>query len=101
MIGEQRKCENPGCEEVFIKKTHNQIYHEPKCTLLATNIKVMEKYYARQARRLGKVRYCEVCGITRLSRYNPDAVCNSCTQRQEIERNQSVSNSLASVLFTS
>lgn len=88
MIGETIQCENTGCDIAFIKKTHNQRYHDDECCRLATNAKIMEKYYARRAQRLGLARYCS-CG-TKLSRYNSDATCNACALKQDELRNQSV-----------
>lgn len=93
MIGEQIQCENDGCEVVFIKKTHNQRYHDDECCRLATNAKIMQKYYAKRAQRLGLPRHCEECGA-KLSRYNSDPVCNPCTLRHNEERNSAVYNML-------
>lgn len=101
MIGEQITCQREGCDEEFVKRTHNQIYHDANCTKLATNVNIMKKYYRRRAQRLGHARYCSSCETTKLSRYNPDTVCNSCSQKQEIELNQSVSNSLMAVNWLS
>lgn len=98
-IGEERVCEHEGCDVVYVKKTHNQKYHDDECCRLATNAKIMDKYYAKRAQRLGHVRYCELCETTKLSRYNSDSVCNSCSLRREIEKNQAVSEMLTTVLF--
>lgn len=96
MIGETIKCENKGCEVEFVKKTHNQRYHDDECCRLATNAKIMEKYYARRAQKLGLARACTECG-TKLSRYNPDTVCNSCSLNREIQKRDSVLEMLFSV----
>lgn len=96
MIGETIVCENNGCEVEFVKKTHNQRYHDDECCRLATNAKIMEKYYARRAQKLGLKRHCESCNSV-LSRYNPDTICNPCSLSREIEKNQSVASMLASV----
>ena len=96
MIGEQIQCENAGCEVFFSKKTHNQRYHDDECCRLATNAKIMEKYYNRRAQRLGIARHCENCE-TKLSRYNPDKVCNACALESVETKKQSVANMLASI----
>jgi hypothetical protein len=100
MIGETITCENAGCDIKFVKRTHNQRYHDDECCRLATNAKIMEKYYQRRAQKLGLVRNCVSCGH-KLSRYNSDTICNSCSLKQEIERNQSVASMLTSISWQS
>lgn len=84
------KCDRTGCDELFTKKTHNQRYHNDECCRLATNAKIMEKYYERRAQRLGHTRMCKSCDITKLSRYNDDQVCSSCKAKKRIATNSSV-----------
>lgn len=96
MIGEVIVCENKGCEIKFSKKTHNQRYHDDECCRLATNAKIMEKYYQRRAQRLGIARFCTACD-TKLSRYNSADKCNACTLENEVTRNQSVANALMAI----
>ncbi len=96
MIGDKITCENAGCEITFVKKTHNQRYHDDECCRLATNAKIMEKYYQRRAQKLGLARNCTACGNS-LSRYNSDTICNSCSLKREVERTQSVLSMLSSV----
>lgn len=98
MIGEQITCENIGCNIVFIKKTHNQRYHDDECCRLATNAKIMEKYYQRRAQKLGHARYCDKCA-SKLSKYNSDSTCNSCLRQSETNRNTSVADMLATVVW--
>jgi len=98
MIGEVITCENKGCAVVFSKKTHNQRYHDDECCRLATNAKIMEKYYQRRAQKLGLARSCAACNKP-LSRYNSDTICNSCSLRRETERNQSVMSMLTGVAW--
>lgn len=98
MIGEVIKCHNDGCEEVFTKKTHNQIYHDAECMRLATNAKIMNKYYAKRARVLGLARYCTQCD-TKLSRYNSETICNSCSLTRETNKNQSVLNMISDTVI--
>src|SRR5690349_10656048 len=100
MIGDTITCENAGCDVRFTKRTHNQRYHDDECCRLATNAKIMEKYYQRRAQKLGLARNCETCGKS-LSRYNSDTICNSCSLNQQIERNQSVASMLATISWQS
>lgn len=97
MIGEVIQCQNAGCEVYFAKKTHNQRYHDDECCRLATNAKIMEKYYARRAQRLGITRYCDKCEKTKLSRYNNNTTCNSCLLKSEVQRTNSVAAMLSTV----
>lgn len=96
MIGEVIQCQNKGCEVMFAKKTHNQRYHDDECCRLATNAKIMEKYYARRAQRMGLERHCDVCS-TKLSRYNSETTCNPCKTKAIADRNNSVATMLAGV----
>lgn len=88
-------CANEGCDIEFEPKTHNQKYHSDECCRLATNRRIMEKYYARRDQRQGKTRYCKICGETKLSRYNDSQVCGSCKLSSEIKANNSVADMLA------
>lgn len=84
------QCDRKGCSQWFSKKTHNQRYHNDECCRLATNAKIMEKYYERRAQRLGQTRMCKSCRTTKLSRYNDDQVCSSCKTKNRVETNDSV-----------
>lgn len=85
-------CARNGCEEKFTKKTHNQKYCSDECCRLATNERIMEKYYLRRDRRQGKTRYCNICEVTRLNRYNDSQICSSCKSKKEIAKNEAVAN---------
>lgn len=87
-------CANEGCEETFLPKTHNMKYHNDECCRIATNRRIMEKYYERQAQRQGKTRYCKVCNTTKLSRYNDSQICSPCKTSREVSANDSVINML-------
>lgn len=89
------QCDRKGCDEWFTKKTHNQRYHNDECCRLATNAKIMEKYYERRAQRLGHTRMCKSCKTTKLSRYNDDQVCAACKTKNRIATNSSVLDMLA------
>lgn len=94
-------CDNEGCEVEFVKKTHNQRYCSDECCRLATNRRIMEKYYSRRAQRAGKVRYCKACEKTKLSRYNDSQTCSACEVAREESARKSVANMLLSVAWAS
>jgi hypothetical protein len=79
-------CANTDCinEKEFTPKTHNQKYCSDECCRVATNKKIMEKYYEKKAIRSGQKRYCTSCKSP-LSRYNTLSVCAKC------EKNNSTS----------
>lgn len=77
-------CEYSECESSFEKKTHNQRYCSDECCRLATNKRIMERYYEKKDRRNGASRKCKnTCCGARLSRYNEDDECSLCKARQE------------------
>jgi hypothetical protein len=71
------KCANKDCAKDFEPKTHNQKYCSDDCCRVATNKKIMEKYYEKKAIRSGSKRYCKKCS-SRLSRYNQLSICSKC-----------------------
>ena len=83
-------CAREGCDEEAERKTHNQKYCSDECCRLATNQRIMEKYYAKRDQRQGKARYCNKCGTTKLSRYNDSLICGPCKVEKEIQANNSV-----------
>lgn len=89
------QCDRIGCGEWFDKKTHNQRYHNDECCRLATNAKIMEKYYERRAQKLGHTRMCKSCRITKLSRYNDDQICAGCKAQNKLDTTNSVLDMLA------
>ena len=93
-------CARKGCEVEFEKRTHNQKYCTRECCRLATNSRIMDKYYDRQDRRQGKVRFCIVCEKTKLSRYNDTNTCQACTLSREVNANASVVNMLKDAAIT-
>jgi len=74
------KCANAECLKEFDPKTHNQKYHSDECCRIATNKRIMEKYYEKKAIRNGAHRVCKKCK-SKLSRYNQSDVCASCEKR--------------------
>lgn len=92
-------CARNGCDVEFEAKTHNQKYCGPECCRIATNKRIMEKYYDKRDRRRGKVRYCKDCEVTRLSRYNDSSVCGPCKEKKMVSINESLATMLSSVAW--
>jgi hypothetical protein len=92
-------CERDGCEEKFTPATHNQKYCNPECCRIATNQRIMQKYYAKRDRQKGKVRICDVCVVTKLSRYNSDTTCSGCKLEQNASANRLVVDMFHGVSF--
>lgn len=80
-------CANQDCGVEFEAKTHNQKYHSDECCRIATNKKIMEKYYEKKAIRSGSSRLCKNCNA-QLSRYNDQKVCSMC-QKNSNTKNKS------------
>lgn len=91
-------CARKDCEVEFEPATHNQKYCCAECCRVATNRRIMEKYYDRRDQRQGKARYCIKCD-SKLSRYNDDKICSSCDLKQSVTVNKSVADMLASVTW--
>jgi hypothetical protein len=77
-------CGNKECGKDFEPKTHNQKYCTDECCRVATNRRIMEKYYEKKAIRNGALRPCKKCGA-QLSRYNQSPVCVSCEKKLDVE----------------
>ena len=73
-------CSNKECAKEFEPKTHNQKYCSDDCCRIATNSRIMEKYYEKKAIRNGAFRACKKCNIS-LSRYNTNMVCSVCEKK--------------------
>jgi len=76
-------CANKECSKEFEAKTHNQKYCSDECCRIATNRRIMEKYYEKKAIRNGIYRQCTKCS-TKLSRYNQSSVCSTCEKKDTI-----------------
>jgi len=74
-----KKCAN--CNIDFESNKKNQKYCTPSCCRLATNKKIMEKYYENKKRLSGHKRYCS-CGQL-LSRYNENVLCFVCFEKEQ------------------
>lgn len=70
-------CANKECSIDFNARTHNQKYCSDECCRLATNKRIMEKYYEKKAIKNGAVRICKSCK-SQLSRYNQEDLCSTC-----------------------
>lgn len=70
-------CSNKECAKEFEAKTHNQKYCTDECCRIATNRRIMEKYYEKKAIKNGAHRICKNCK-TKLSRYNQSNICSTC-----------------------
>ena len=70
-------CANTECAKEFDSKTHNQKYCSDECCRVATNKRIMQKYYEKKAIKNGAPRKCKGCpGF--LSRYNSELYCSKC-----------------------
>jgi hypothetical protein len=76
-------CSNKECAKEFDPKTHNQKYCTDECCRVATNRRIMEKYYEKKAIRNGASRGCKKCGL-QLSRYNDTTLCASCQKKIDV-----------------
>ncbi len=72
-----KDCAN--CGTPFESNKKNQKYCNPACCRLATNKKIMSKYYENKKRLNGEKRYCG-CGQL-LSRYNENNKCFVCVDQ--------------------
>lgn len=73
-------CGNKECAKEFEPKTHNQKYCTDECCRIATNRRIMEKYYEKKAIRNGAARPCKKCNA-QLSRYNQSNYCATCEKK--------------------
>ena len=76
-------CGNKECAKDFTPKTHNQKYCTDECCRIATNRRIMEKYYEKKAIRNGAARPCKKCGA-QLSIYNQSIYCAGCEKKIDI-----------------
>ena len=79
-------CANKECAINFDAKTHNQKYCSDECCRIATNKRIMEKYYEKKAIKKGAVRLCKKCK-SQLSRYNDSDRCSQCLQSKKSKSN--------------
>lgn len=79
---EEMQCSNKECGKIFKKSTHNQKYCTDECCRIATNRRIMEKYYEKKAIRNGAHRVCKKCNA-KLSRYNQASICSVCEKNKD------------------
>lgn len=77
-------CSNKECRIEFDAKTHNQKYCSDECCRVATNKRIMEKYYEKKAIKNGALRICSMCK-SQLSRYNQSDICASCERSSQVK----------------
>lgn len=75
-------CNHKECGKEFDSKTHNQKYCSDECCRVATNRRIMEKYYEKKAIRNGAFRACKKCSA-KLSRYNQSNLCAACEKKTD------------------
>lgn len=88
-----RRCAN--CDIEFDSLKKNQKYCTPACCRLATNKKIMIKYYENKKRLSGYKRYCD-CGQL-LSRYNENEFCFICLEKHNKENKNGILEVLSNV----
>ncbi len=92
-------CAREGCENQWEKsKIHNQKYCSDECCRIATNKRIMDKYYERKEMLSGKVRYCVKCNESKLSRYNMSNTCAACENKKETQANNLIIGMLKSIV---
>jgi hypothetical protein len=95
VVIEFSRCAYAGCDKKFESTRHNQKYCTEECSRKANNEKILKRYHERRARLSGNVRVCaEMDCDTRLSRYNPDTICNKCQRKKKDARRKQILDSL-------
>lgn len=89
-----RSCAN--CGKKFESNKKNQKYCTPSCCRIATNKKIMDRYYEKKARLSGQKRYCS-CGQL-LSRYNDSELCFVCIEKEKESNNSKISEVIGNVV---
>lgn len=79
-------CANEECFVEFKPKTYNAIFCSKECRRLATNKKLLEKYYEAKNNKFKK-RICKTKNCTTiLSSYNKEDICEACKTERYIKR---------------
>ena len=78
-----KDCTN--CNLNFESNKKNQKYCSPACCRLATNKKIMAKYYENKKRLNGEKRYGQL-----LSRYNENNLCSPCIINNKKQNNENI-----------
>lgn len=90
-----KPCAECGTEFEF--KTHNQKYCSNHCCRVATNKRIMQKYYEKKDRLSGKERRCDTCGYV-LSKYNEYNRCEYCNIQSIKSRTGKIIGDIESVI---
>lgn len=90
-----KKCAE--CQNDFEFKTHNQKYCSTQCCRVATNKRIMEKYYQKRRRLAGEERLCLECSAL-LSKYNSEDICSMCSSREVKSRTDKTKEDIFSVI---
>lgn len=85
------------CGKEFEFKTHNQKYCSSSCCRIATNKRIMVKYYEKRDRLSGKERSCLECDM-KLSKYNSNDICSSCESKRVKLNTQNIVRGIESVI---
>lgn len=89
-----KKCAE--CQQDFEFKTHNQKYCSNQCCRIATNKRIMQKYYEKRKRLAGEERLCE-CGAP-LSRYSASNICILCERKEVRARTETAKESIENII---
>lgn len=89
-----KKCAE--CQQEFEFKTHNQKYCSNQCCRVATNKRIMEKYYQKRKRLAGEERACE-CGAP-LSKYNASDICIVCERKEVKQKTETAKESIENII---
>jgi len=89
-----KKCAE--CQKDFEFKTHNQKYCSNQCCRVATNKRIMEKYYEKRRRLSGEERLCG-CGAP-LSKYNASSICIVCERKEVKNRTVTTKESIENII---
>lgn len=83
---DEKICLNEGCLNKFKPKTYNGVYCSPECRKIATNKKLLDKYYVNKNNK-NKKRVCATVHCsTVLSVYNKEKICEQCKIERYIKR---------------
>lgn len=81
---EEIVCHRKGCGNIFKKKVHNQKFCSKECCRIATNEKLLLRYYDNK-RPVDEGRICASIDCTTiLSKYNKDQFCGACKLKREV-----------------
>ena len=78
-------CVREGCDNKFLKRVHNQIFCNPACCQIATNERILNRYYEKK-KPISKNRVCKKRSCsTLLSVYNRESICETCSRKDQMK----------------